>query len=87
MQLRLTPTPHSEAEYATKTARARIDADRGSVAVLYRTNAQARAMQAAFKDEELPYRIAAGESFYESPHATPTCSSASRPRAGGARST
>ena len=66
VQLLLTPSPSTEADYAAKTARARIDADGGSVAVLYRTNAQGRAMEAAFKDEQLPYKVAGGESFYES---------------------
>ncbi|MCY4123425.1 MAG: ATP-binding domain-containing protein [Acidobacteria bacterium] len=66
VQLLLTPTPATEAKYAAETARARIDTDGGSVAVLYRTNAQSRAMEAAFKDEKLPYKIVGGESFYES---------------------
>lgn len=44
----LTPTPSTEADYAAKTARARIDADGDSVAVLYRTNVQGRAMEAVF---------------------------------------
>ncbi len=62
----LTRTPTTEAEYAAKTAQERIQRDGGSVAVLYRTNAQARPMEASFKREKIPYRIAGGESFYES---------------------
>ena len=47
VQLLPTPTPTSEAEHAAKTAQARIEEDGGSVAVLYRTNAQARQMERA----------------------------------------
>ena len=53
--------------------RARIEADGGSVAVLYRTNSQGRAMEAAFKDEKLPYKIAGGESFYGAARSSTRC--------------
>ena len=57
----------AEAAYAVERARARILRDGGTVAVLYRTNAQSRALESAFKHAGIPYRLASGESFYERP--------------------
>ena len=57
----------AEAAYAVERAHARILRDGGTVAVLYRTNAQSRALESAFKHAGIPYRLASGESFYERP--------------------
>ena len=65
VQLHLTSNPRTEARYATDVAQQRYENDNGSVAVLYRTNAQSRAMESAFKNASIPYKIAGGESFYE----------------------
>ena len=56
-----------EAAFAVDRALRRIQRDNGSVAVLYRTNAQSRAFETAFKHAGIPYRIAGGQSFYERP--------------------
>ena len=37
----------------------------GDVAVMYRTNAQSRVLEAAFRDAGLPYRLVGATSFYE----------------------
>ena len=37
----------------------------GDVAVMYRTNAQSRVLEAAFRDAKLPYRLVGATSFYE----------------------
>ena len=37
----------------------------GDVAVMYRTNAQSRVLEAAFRDAKLPYRLIGATSFYE----------------------
>ena len=55
----------TEAQYAVTAARERIDRDNGTVSVLYRTNAQSRAMEAGFRSAGIPYRISGGTSFYE----------------------
>ncbi len=39
--------------------------DHRSFVVLYRTNAQSRALEEAFRDADLPYRIIGGARFYE----------------------
>ncbi|HSI71118.1 MAG TPA: UvrD-helicase domain-containing protein, partial [Gillisia sp.] len=39
--------------------------DNGSFAILYRTNAQSRAMEDALRKREIPYRIYGGLSFYQ----------------------
>lgn len=39
--------------------------DNGSFAILYRTNAQSRAMEDALRKKEIPYRIYGGLSFYQ----------------------
>ena len=57
----------AEAAFAVERAGARIRQDNGSVAVLYRTNAQSRAFETAFKRAGIPYRITGGESFYNRP--------------------
>ena len=57
-------TVTDEARYAATVAKATIDAS-GTAAVLYRTNAQARAMENQCKRAEVPYEIAGGESFYK----------------------
>ena len=57
-------TPSEEARYAAGVAKPALEAGE-SVAVLYRTNAQARAMEDHFKRENVPYEIAGGESFYK----------------------
>jgi DNA helicase-2/ATP-dependent DNA helicase PcrA len=39
--------------------------DHGDFAVLYRTNAQSRALEEALRKENVPYRVIGGTSFYE----------------------
>ncbi len=55
-----------EADFITRTARAGLseDAD-ATVAVLYRTNAQSRAIEDALMREGLAYKIVGGVRFYE----------------------
>ena len=59
--------PDAEAAFAVAHAAARLERDDGSVAVLYRTNAQSRAFEDAFKRAGIRYRITGGQSFYERP--------------------
>ena len=59
--------PAAEAAFAVARAAARLERDDGSVAVLYRTNAQSRAFEDAFKRAGIRYRITGGQSFYERP--------------------
>jgi DNA helicase-2/ATP-dependent DNA helicase PcrA len=58
-----------EAEWIASEIRAglAIDSDlqHRSFVVLYRTNAQSRALEEAFRDADLPYRIIGGVRFYE----------------------
>ena len=55
-----------EAEYITKVARAAIQDDaRSLVAVLYRTNAQSRAVEDALRAAGIPYVVLGGVGFYE----------------------
>ena len=43
----------------------RAGLDHGEFAVLYRTNAQSRAIEEALRTENVPYRVIGGTSFYE----------------------
>lgn len=55
-----------EADFIQRTARAALADDvEASVAVLYRTNAQSRAIEDALMRQGLPYRIVGGVRFYE----------------------
>ncbi len=55
-----------EAEYITKVARAAIQEDANSLtAVLYRTNAQSRAVEDSMRAAGIPYVILGGVGFYE----------------------
>jgi DNA helicase-2/ATP-dependent DNA helicase PcrA len=55
-----------EADFITRTVRdAQRQGDRGTLAVLYRTNAQSRAIEDALMREGLAYRIIGGVRFYE----------------------
>ncbi|MFC1574637.1 ATP-dependent helicase [Gemmatimonadota bacterium] len=58
-----------EARWIAGEIRARLGQDGGATyrdhAVLYRTNAQARALEDAFRREELPYQVVGGVGFYE----------------------
>jgi DNA helicase-2/ATP-dependent DNA helicase PcrA len=55
-----------EADFITRTARAALADDvEATVAVLYRTNAQSRAIEDALMREGLAYRIVGGVRFYE----------------------
>ena len=65
VRLHLCPNARAEAKYATEVAEDRYRNDNGSVAVLYRTNAQSRPLESALKNAGIPYKIAGGESFYE----------------------
>lgn len=56
-----------EAAFAVDRASARISRDDGTVAVLYRTNAQSRGFESGFKQAGIPYRITGGQSFYDRP--------------------
>jgi len=55
-----------EAEYITKVARAAIQEDaRSLTAVLYRTNAQSRAVEDSLRAAGIPYVVLGGVGFYE----------------------
>jgi DNA helicase II / ATP-dependent DNA helicase PcrA len=55
-----------EADFITRTARAaRTEDVESTVAVLYRTNAQSRAIEDALMRDRVPYRIVGGVRFYE----------------------
>ena len=54
-----------EADFILARLRAALAADADTVAVLYRTNAQSRAIEDALTREGLPYRIVGGVRFYE----------------------
>ena len=57
----------SEAEYIAREVRKHIK-DGGNYsdcAVLYRTNAQSRAIEEAFMPEAIPYKVVAGQRFYD----------------------
>ena len=56
-----------EAAFATDRAAARIARDNGSIAVLYRTNAQSRGFETEFKRAGIRYGITGGKSFYDRP--------------------
>jgi DNA helicase-2/ATP-dependent DNA helicase PcrA len=55
-----------EADFITRTiAQARREGVESTLAVLYRTNAQSRAIEDALMREAIPYRIVGGVRFYE----------------------
>ncbi|MCC7418628.1 MAG: DUF3553 domain-containing protein [Acidobacteria bacterium] len=55
-----------EADFITRTARGALAADpEATVAILYRTNAQSRAIEDALMREGIAYRIVGGVRFYE----------------------
>ncbi len=55
-----------EADFITRTARGSLaEAPDSTVAILYRTNAQSRAIEDALMREGLPYKIVGGVRFYE----------------------
>lgn len=55
-----------EADFVARTARGILQQDPGeSVAVLYRTNAQSRVIEDAFRREQIAYRIVGSVRFYE----------------------
>jgi DNA helicase-2/ATP-dependent DNA helicase PcrA len=55
-----------EAEFIARTARAALHDDReGSMAILYRTNAQSRTIEDALRRSGTPYKIIGGVRFYE----------------------
>ncbi len=57
-----------EAEWAAREFRERTATDHhgyGDMAVLYRTNAQSRAFEEAFRRASVPYRVVGAVSFYE----------------------
>jgi len=55
-----------EADFITRTTRGSLaDSPDSTVAILYRTNAQSRAIEDAMMREGLPYKIVGGVRFYE----------------------
>ena len=55
-----------EADFITRSAKqARVDDVEATVAVLYRTNAQSRAIEDSLMREGIPYKIIGGVRFYE----------------------
>ena len=54
-----------EADFVVTTLRQGLDAGHDSVAVLYRTNSQSRALEDALTREGIPYRIVGNVRFYE----------------------
>ncbi len=58
-----------EAEWIAGTVALKVESEpdltHRSLVVLYRTNAQSRALEEAFRDADLPYRIIGGVRFYE----------------------
>ncbi len=55
-----------EADFITRTTRGSLaDSPDATVAILYRTNAQSRAIEDAMMREGLPYKIVGGVRFYE----------------------
>lgn len=57
-----------EAEWIAKETSTRVSADQyrhTDVAILYRTNAQSRAFEEAFRRKNIPYRVIGAVSFYE----------------------
>ncbi len=57
-----------EAEWIAKEISSRVSADQyrhTEVAILYRTNAQSRAFEEAFRRKSIPYRVVGAVSFYE----------------------
>ena len=54
-----------EADFIVGRLRAALAAEADAVAVLYRTNAQSRAIEDALTREAMPYRVVGGVRFYE----------------------
>ena len=48
-----------------KRLKAKEDVDYGRMAILYRTNAQSRPLEETFIKNNIPYKVYAGQSFYE----------------------
>ncbi len=63
VRLHVSESGEDEATFVTKDLLAR-NLPPGSVAVLYRTNAQSREMETALRDQGLPYTIVGGIKFY-----------------------
>ena len=59
------PDELEEADFVVGKLREALDRDTGPLAVLYRTNAQSRAIEDALTREALAYRIVGGVRFYE----------------------
>lgn len=63
-----TADERDEAEWVARELRERVAIDQygyDSMAVLYRTNAQSRAFEEAFRRTSIPYRVVGAVSFYE----------------------
>ncbi len=60
-------TPESEADQIASEIQAAVSrgVPLGEIAVLYRTNQQARPLEQALRISKLPYRVLGGESFFE----------------------
>ncbi len=69
-RLRLTVVANEEDEAARVVAAVASEVNRGSVpmsqvAVLYRTNAQSRALETGFRNAAVPYELVGGTAFYQ----------------------
>ncbi|HSC28071.1 MAG TPA: UvrD-helicase domain-containing protein, partial [Vicinamibacterales bacterium] len=54
-----------EADFIVRTVKAQMEDVESAVAVLYRTNAQSRAIEDSLMRERIPYKIVGGVRFYE----------------------
>ncbi|MDR0966411.1 MAG: UvrD-helicase domain-containing protein [Myxococcales bacterium] len=61
------PTERDEALFIASEIRARVDggAEPRDIAILYRTNIQARSLEEALRELDLPYEIIGGQSFFD----------------------
>jgi len=57
--------PEEEAEHITEIIRKKLSEKAHDIAILYRTNAQSRALESALIQAQIPYRIFGGVRFYE----------------------
>ncbi|MBI4211887.1 MAG: UvrD-helicase domain-containing protein [Deltaproteobacteria bacterium] len=67
LELAETPTEKEEARHVVKKIRAFQDQGKklGEIAIFYRTNAQSRPLEDAFREGGIPYRLYGGTRFYQ----------------------